>query len=100
MTSDTRPSRMIRAPHLGRIAPGLTSLLKYQRLDLPWDLRAGLSVAAVPLPVGVPYAQVPGSNPAVGLYSSNLPRLGYAIFGTVRQLLIAPHAAPCPLVHA
>src|SRR6266566_4434179 len=70
MTSDTRPSRMIRAPHLGRIAPGLTSLLKYQRLDLPWDLRAGLSVAAVALPVGVAYAQLAGFNPAVGLYSS------------------------------
>src|SRR5436309_8040297 len=100
MTSDTRPSRMIRAPHLGRIAPGLTSLLKYQRLDLPWDLRAGLSVAAVALPVGVAYAQLAGFNPAVGLYSSILPLLAYAIFGTSRQLIIGPDAATCALVAA
>src|SRR2546429_8525973 len=100
MTSDTRPSRMIRAPHLGRIAPGLTSLLKYQRLDLPWDLRAGLSVAAVALPVGVAYAQLAGFNPAVGLYSSILPLLAYAIFGTSRQLIIGPDAATCALVTA
>src|SRR5216110_290774 len=100
MTRDTRPSRMIRAPHLGRIAPGLTSLLKYQRLDLPWDLRAGLSVAAVALPVGVAYAQLAGFNPAVGLYSSILPLLAYAIFGTSRQLIIGPDAATCALVTA
>src|SRR5438552_1476595 len=100
MTSDTRPSRMIRAPHLGRIAPGLTSLLKYQRLDLPWDLVAGLSVAAVALPVGVAYAQLAGFNPAVGLYSSILPLVAYAIFGTSRQLIIGPDASTCALVAA
>jgi MFS superfamily sulfate permease-like transporter len=91
---------MIRAPQVGRIAPGLTSLLSYQRLDLPGDLRAGLSVAAVALPVGVAYAQLAGFNPAVGLYSSILPLLAYAIFGTSRQLIIGPDAATCALVAA
>src|SRR5439155_10685361 len=100
MTSDMRPSRMIRAPHLGRIAPGLTSLLKYQRLDLPWDLRAGLSVAAVALPVGVAYAELAGFNPVVGLYSSILPLAAYALFGSSRQLIIGPDAATCALVAA
>src|SRR5438094_2065275 len=100
MTSDTRPSRMIRAPHLGRIAPGLTSLLKYQRLDLPWDLRAGLSVAAVALPVAVAYAQLAGFDPAVGLYSSILPLVAYALFGTSRQLMVNPDAAVCAMVAA
>src|SRR5205809_250540 len=100
MTSDTRPSRMIRAPHLGRIAPGLTSLLSYQKSNLPHDLRAGLSVAAVALPVGVAYAQLAGFNPAVGLYSSILPLVAYAIFGTSRQLIIGPDASTCALVAA
>src|SRR5437660_393699 len=100
MTSDTRPSRMIRAPHLGRIAPGLTRLSKYQRSDLCHDVFAGLSVAAVALPVGVAYAQLAGFNPAVGLYSSILPLLAYAIFGTSRQLIIGPDAATCALVTA
>src|SRR6266550_1905557 len=100
MTSDTRPSRMIRAPHLGRIAPGLTSLLKYQRLDLPWDLRAGLSVAAVALPVGVAYAQLAGFKPEVGLYASVFPLVAYAFFGTSRQLILGPDAATCALVAA
>jgi len=68
MNTDTRLSPMTRARYLARIVPGLTSLLKYQRLDLPCDVRAGLSVAAVALPVAVAYAQLAGFNPAVGLY--------------------------------
>jgi MFS superfamily sulfate permease-like transporter len=53
-------------------------------------------VAAVALPVGVAYAQLAGFNPAVGLYSSILPLLAYAIFGTSRQLIIGPDAATIP----
>jgi len=74
--------------------------LKYQRSDLSHDVFAGLSVAAVALPVGVAYAQLAGFNPAVGLYSSILPLFAYAIFGTSRQLIIGPDAATCALVTA
>jgi high affinity sulfate transporter 1 len=85
---------------LARIAPGLASLLNYQRSSFSHDLIAGLSVAAVALPVGVAYAQLAGFNPAVGLYSSILPLFAYAIFGTSRQLIIGPDAATCALVTA
>jgi len=71
-----------------RFAPGLANLLNYQRSNLSHDLVAGLSVAAIALPVGVAYAQLAGFNPAVGLYSSILPLVAYAIFGTSRQLII------------
>jgi high affinity sulfate transporter 1 len=81
-----------------RIAPGLAKLLRYDRADLPHDLIAGLSVAAVALPVGVAYAQLAGFNPAVGLYASILPLVAYAIFGTSRQLVVGPDAATCALV--
>lgn len=83
-----------------RIAPGLTALLRYERRDLRHDVNAGLSVAAVALPVGVAYAQLAGFNAVVGLYSSILPLLAYAIFGTSRQLIIGPDAATCALVAA
>jgi len=85
---------------LARIAPGLAKLLAYRRADFPHDLVAGLSVAAVALPVGVAYAQLAGFNPAVGLYSSILPLVVYAIFGTSRQLILGPDAATCALVAA
>jgi len=88
------------ATYLRKLAPGLVKLLKYQRSDLPYDLFAGVSVAAVALPVGVAYAQLAGFNPAVGLYSSILPLIAYAIFGTSRQLIIGPDAATCALITA
>src|ERR1700751_1136153 len=85
---------------LGRFAPGLPTLLSYKKRDFSHDLVAGLSVAAVAVPVGVAYAQLAGFNPAVGLYSSILPLLAYAIFGTSRQLIVGPDAATCALVAA
>lgn len=85
---------------LRRFAPGLPALLGYRRADFPYDLMAGLSVAAVALPVGVAYAQLAGFNPAVGLYVSILPLLAYALFGTSRQLVVGPDAATCALVAA
>jgi len=85
---------------LGRLAPGLPKLLAYRRADFPHDVVAGLSVAAVALPVGVAYAQLAGFNPAVGLYASILPLAAYALFGTSRQLIVGPDAATCALVAA
>jgi high affinity sulfate transporter 1 len=85
---------------LSRVAPGLPALVRYRRGDFPHDLVAGLSVAAVALPVGVAYAQLAGFGPEVGLYASILPLVAYALFGTSRQLIIGPDAATCALVAA
>lgn len=88
------------ADRLAAIAPGLAALLRYRRDDLPQDVIAGLSVAAVALPVGVAYAQLAGFNPVFGLYASILPLVAYAVFGTSRQLIVGPDAATCALVAA
>jgi high affinity sulfate transporter 1 len=83
-----------------RIAPGVAMLIHYRKQDLPHDLIAGLSVAAVAVPVGVAYAELAGFNPVVGLYSSILPLVAYALFGSSRQLIVGPDAATCALVAA
>ncbi len=85
---------------LATVAPGIATLARYRAKDLPHDLVAGLSVAAVALPVGVAYAELAGFNPAVGLYSSILPLVAYALFGSSRQLVVGPDAATCALVAA
>jgi high affinity sulfate transporter 1 len=80
-------------------APGVETLLHYQFAeDFRHDLVAGVSVAAVALPVAVAYAQLAGFNPVVGLYSSILPLVAYAIFGTSRQLMVNPDAATCAMI--
>ncbi|MEY6432836.1 SulP family inorganic anion transporter [Thioalkalicoccus limnaeus] len=107
-TLDTgRRVRTMPPPHpssfvdrLGRFAPGVPDLIRYRRADLPHDLTAGLAVAAVALPVGVAYAQLAGFDPVVGLYSSILPLIAYALFGTSRQLIVGPDAATCALIAA
>jgi len=85
-------------PSLVRVAPGLARLLAYHRDDLPHDLRAGIAVAAVTVPVGIANAQLAGLPPATGLYASILPLLAYAIFSTSPQLIVGASAAAAALV--
>jgi high affinity sulfate transporter 1 len=85
---------------LERWLPGLATLLQYQRAWLIPDVRAGLSVAAVALPVAIAYAELAGVGPLVGLYSCILPMLVYALFGTSRQLIVGPDAATCAVIAA
>jgi MFS superfamily sulfate permease-like transporter len=86
---------------LANIAPGIGKLLSYSFAEnFRHDLLAGLSVAAVALPVSVAYAQLAGFDPVVGLYSSILPLVAYALFGTSRQLIVNPDAAVCAMIAA
>jgi high affinity sulfate transporter 1 len=85
---------------LVRLAPGLEALARYDRRWLPQDLLAGLSVAAIALPVGIAYADIVGVPAIIGIYSAIFPLLAYALFGSSRQLIIGPDAATCLLVAA
>jgi len=85
---------------LTRWMPGLPELLNYNRKPLKRDLIAGLSVAAVSLPVSIAYAQLAGFPPVAGLYSTILPMIVYAFFGSSRQLIVGPDAATCAMITA
>lgn len=86
---------------LARLAPGVPALLRYRfAADFRHDLVAGISVAAVALPVAVAYAELAGFDPVVGLYSCILPLVAYAFFGTSRQLMVNPDAATCAMIAA
>ncbi|QZA82463.1 SulP family inorganic anion transporter [Deefgea piscis] len=91
------------APHfvsrwLAQTMPGITLLRHYPRAWWAYDWRAGISVAAVAIPVGVAYAQLAGMSPVAGLYASILPLLAYALFGSSRQLIVGPDAATCAMI--
>ena len=85
---------------LDRFAPGLAELSRYRPSDAPFDIRAGLAVATVAVPVGIAYAELAGFPPQVGLYSSLFPLVAYAVFGSSRQLIVGPDAATCAVVAA
>jgi high affinity sulfate transporter 1 len=80
--------------------PGLEMLSRYDRTWFPNDFAAGLSVAAVALPVGIAYAEIAGVPTVVGMYSAIFPLLAYALFGSSRQLMVGPDAATCIMVAA
>jgi high affinity sulfate transporter 1 len=97
----TAPAHRIkRASRLARFAPGLATLLRYDRRWLPKDVLSGLSVAAIALPVGLAYAELAGVPAIIGIYSAIFPLLAYALFGSSRQLIVGPDAATCLLVAA
>ena len=83
-----------------RFAPGIEALSRYQPAWLPSDVAAGLSVAAVALPVGVAYADLVGVPAVYGIYSAIFPLLAYVLFGSSRQLIVGPDAPLCILVAA
>jgi len=70
----------------------------YRREWLRLDIVAGLSVAAVALPVAIAYSQLAGVSPVHGLYASLLPLVAYALLGSSRQLILAPDSATCAIV--
>jgi high affinity sulfate transporter 1 len=80
--------------------PGIQDLLSYRRENLAFDLRAGLTLAAVALPISFANAQIAGFSPVVGLYSFLLPMTVYVLLGTSRHLVIGPDAATAALVAA
>lgn len=80
--------------------PGLNSLFSYKRKYINADIRAGLSVAAVSLPVSIAYAELTGVGAIAGLYSSILPMIAYAVFGSSKQLIVGPDTATCAVIAA
>jgi len=80
--------------------PVLTSLKGYKAEWLRYDVMAGLAVAAVALPSAIAYPAIAGLPPEVGIYSSILPLVGYALFGPSRQLAVGPDAATMTVLAA
>jgi high affinity sulfate transporter 1 len=76
------------------------TLRSYRRAWLRGDAAAGVTVAALIVPLSIGYAQVAGLPPEAGLYASLVPLLAYAIFGSARRLIVGPDAATAALVAA
>ena len=90
----------VAAQGVRKYVPGLVALAGYKSSWFRYDLVAGVSVAAVAVPVAIAYSQLAGVPPVYGLYASILPLVAYAVFGTSRQLIMAPDAAACAIVAA
>ncbi|WMD20545.1 SulP family inorganic anion transporter [Achromobacter seleniivolatilans] len=83
-----------------RFLPGLNNFRGITRDSARLDVMAGLSVAAVALPVGLAYAAMMGVPPVAGLWAAIAGMLGYALFGSSRTLIVGPDTATCTLIAA
>lgn len=78
--------------------PGWSSLRALDAKAIPRELAAGLSIAAVAVPVSLALAALIGLPPVFGLYTSIFSMLAYALFGPSRYLIVGPDTATCLLV--
>lgn len=69
-----------------------------RQADLPTEILAGVTLAALMIPLNIGYAQVAGLPATVGLYSAILPMVAFAIFCTSRQVVASPDAAIAALL--
>lgn len=77
------------ASALERRVPALSWLPDYDRRWLRADVLAGLTAWAVILPQALAYAQIAGLPTQAALFATPLALLGYAAFGTSRQLAVS-----------
>ncbi|XP_051113725.1 probable sulfate transporter 3.5 [Andrographis paniculata] len=63
------------------------------------DLLAGVTIASLAIPQGISYAELAQIPPVVGLYSSFVPPMIYAVFGSSKHLAVGTVAA-CSLLLA
>ncbi len=78
---------------VAEIFPPLQWLSRYKAAELPADAIAGVTLAAYAIPVSLAYATLAGLPPQLGVYGYLLGGLGYALFGSLRQLAVGPTSA-------
>ncbi|MEH2562872.1 SulP family inorganic anion transporter [Bradyrhizobium sp. AZCC 2289] len=76
-----------------RIFPPSKWLAEYRPSWLRHDAIAGVTLATYAIPVSLAYAGLAGLPPQVGIYGYMLGGLGYALFGSSRQLSVGPTSA-------
>ncbi|BDX01896.1 sodium-independent anion transporter [Marinomonas pontica] len=75
-----------------RFIPALSWLKTYNRGQFSQDATAAFIVTMLLIPQSLAYAMLAGVPPEVGLYSSILPLVLYAFFGTSTSLSVGPVA--------
>ena len=80
-------------PSPARSLPILSWTRGYDAHWLKRDVIAGVTLAAYAIPVSMAYATLAGVPPHHGIYCYLLGGLGYALFGTSRQLAVGPTSA-------
>ncbi|CAH9077052.1 unnamed protein product [Cuscuta epithymum] len=75
-------------------------LPRYNLKLFKYDVLAGITIASLAIPQGISYAKLANLPPIIGLYSSFVPPLIYAVFGSSKHLAVGTVAASSLLIAA
>ncbi len=78
----------------------LEGLFPYRKGNLAKDLFAGVSLAAVAIPVDMGYAKIAQMPIVTGLYALLLPCVAFAVFGASRRLVVGADSASAAILAA
>lgn len=101
MTSSTNPNKPEAAPDDRRFKIAwpkpFAALRGVDRSQWLTEILAGVTLAALVIPLNIGYADVAGLPPQVGLYAGIVPMIVYALFATSRHVIASPDAAVAAL---
>ena len=83
-----------------RAVPVLGGLLPVRRSQVAADVLAGVTLAAVSIPVSLGYAKIAGMPVVTGLYTLLLPMAVFVIFGSSRHLVVGADSATAAILGA
>jgi len=78
--------------------PALQGLLPLRRTEVPGDLLAGVTLAALGIPEVLGYARIAGMPVVTGLYTLLLPMALFAVLGASRHLVVAADSATAAIL--
>ncbi|MFY9801198.1 MAG: SulP family inorganic anion transporter, partial [Methanoregula sp.] len=80
--------------------PVLQGILPIQRSQVPLDIIAGISLAALAIPEVMGYAKIAGMPVVSGLYTMLIPLALFALFGSSRHLVVGADSATAAILAA
>ena len=78
----------------------LAGLIGIKASHLPREISAGVTLAALIIPLNIGYAQVAGLPPVAGLYAAIVPLAIFALLTSSRHVVGSPDASMAALVGA
>ena len=83
-----------------RALPVMNGLLPVRRSRITADVIAGITLAAVSVPVALGYAKIAGMPVVTGLYTLLLPMAAFALLGSSRHLVVGADSATAAILSA
>src|SRR5512144_2287017 len=90
-TSETKPARNL---------PILQGILPIVGSQIPAEIIAGITLAALAIPEVMGYTKIAGTPVVTGLYTILLPAIAFALLGSSRHLVVGGDSATAAIMYA